>query len=434
MNIVIFTPAIRSSAIGRMAAIVVRELLARGHEVHVVRAESEALQVHPTHDFGVECLPWMSPRVADVVAAADLVSHQIGNSFDYHEGNLHWLDSAPGLVSLHDFYLGHLFFGWACQHVEEAKRELVRWYGVGAGDAFFAHANDASFIDLTRDSMPMTEWIASRAIGVVTHSSWGVARVLDACAGPVWTLPLAYDAHGEASDRSARDPDADVAVLTVGHVNPNKRVDQVIQAIGSSELLRRRIVYRIVGRAEPSMQAHLSALAQSLDVRIVISGEVDDAVLEQAFSQADIVTCLRWPSLESASASAIEAMLHGKPTLVTDNAFYSELPDDCVVKIHMDDERNEIRTSLESLCTDVAGAHALGDRARVWARHMFTAAKYADGLEALASPFRRALWLKRGAEAISGYLRSWHGGMHWMGTPSLADVTDIIGTESHTSD
>ena len=429
MNIVILTPALRTSAIGRMAALVVRQLRLQGHVVDVVRAEAAVLHSKKAHDFGVELIAWTDvPAVRAVIDAADLVVHQVGNNYDYHEGNLYWLDQAPGVVCLHDFYLAHLFHGWAVSRIEQARGVLDRWYGAGASDDFFRHASDVRFIELTCDRMPMTEWVAAKASAVIAHSSWGVDRVLDACAGPVWTVPLAYDIPEDdspaADTESGRD---DITLLTVGHVNLNKRAENVVRAIGGSELLRTRIVYRLVGRIEPAMLMSLTELARNMEVRLVVSGEVDDELLTDAFHRADLVSCLRWPSLESASASAIEAMLHGKPVLVTDTAFYSELPDDCVMKIAMADEEASIRKALEDFCHAPEAAKAMGDRARQWAQATFSPSHYARRLVDLALPVHRAAWLAKAVLPAARHLAAWGGSSRWLASPSvIAPLNGIV--------
>lgn len=282
--------------------------------------------------------------------------------------------------------------------------------------------------------MPMTEWMASKALAVVTHSAWGINRVLDACVGPVSTLPLPYDANLPATDVPVRGASDDLTLLTVGHVNANKRIEQVIRAIGSSELLKTKIVYRVIGRVEPSMSLHLSELARQFGVRLTMVGEVEDEVLADALAQADVVSCLRWPSLESASASAIEAMLHGKPVLVTDTGFYSELPDDHVIKIAAPGDEASICAALEYLCENPSVAHELGQRAMHWARRTFSAARYASGLQSLAIPVRQAGLLRKAVSPSERFLAAWGGGMHWLDTPSITDGLDIIGAENLSSD
>jgi glycosyltransferase involved in cell wall biosynthesis len=379
MNLIIFTPAIRTSAIGRMAALVSRALATQGHEVTIVRTEREGLLHTETHNFGTTVLPWNdSVRLAKVFQLSDTFIYQIGNSYEFHQGGLHWLERLPGLVCLHDFYLGHLFSGWAHSRRAEAETVLRTWYGDDAAASFFELSNGNGFIEETRDISPMTEWICSLGHGVITHSNWGCERVMNSCPGPVRVVPLAYNAPGASASKNAQVLTGEyLKILTIGHVNSNKRVESVIRAIGNSSLLKQRVVFRLVGLINPETVNSLSALAIKHGVRLQISGEVDEVALSQAIAESDAVSCLRWPSLEAASASAIEAMLYGKPVIVTDTGFYSELPDSCVLKISVDNEIGDLQSVLERLFDDRAQGALIGAQGQQWASQTFTAENYA---------------------------------------------------------
>ncbi|MBY4828859.1 glycosyltransferase family 4 protein [Burkholderia dolosa] len=393
MKFLIFTPTIKRSAIGRMASLVVRELVAQGHDVSVVQTEAARFLNLPTHDFGVPLLAWNEfASVQQAAAVADMCVYQIGNSYDFHEGGLYWMPKAPGIVCLHDFYLGHLFHGWAQSHLPEANAILERWYGEASAAHFFACAGSGEFIEGTCENSPMTEWICNMAFGVVTHSSWGCDRVLKACPGPVSVVALPYDAPSADSERRTLHSDSEhMHVLTIGHVNPNKRVESVIKAIGSSATLRDNITYKLVGHVAPEMVLSLSHMARSYGVNLVIAGEVDDTALAQAIAETDVVSCLRWPTLEAASASAIEAMLYGKAVICTDAGFYSEIPDEYVLKVSVDNEIDDIAANLTTLIHDPEQIRAIGEKARCWAADTFSAAVYARSLTEMA---RRALTAK----------------------------------------
>lgn len=409
MKLIIFTPAVKISAIGRMTSLVTRALVAAGHEVTVVRAESPRLLAREAHDFHAAVIPWTESNVvADLASQADSIIYQIGNSFEMHQGCLDWIGKLPGTVCLHDFYLGHLFYEWAQAHRDLADEAIRTWYGEEVQTRFFSHSNGEDFLEDTRDAAPMTEWICSLARAVITHSSWAISRVLSSCPGPVHVVPLAYDAPQHLAAPGNMDHEA-FRILTIGHVNPNKRIGSVVQAIGDSALLRERAVYHVVGKIQPETEAELTAFAERHSVRLVMSGEVDDNTLAQAVRQSDVISCLRWPSLEAASASAIEAMLYGKPIIVTDTGFYSEIPDSCAMKIDPYTEVANIRSALEALCTDQGLRARLGDEARRWANDTFRADKYAQRLVEVAIQARQTGPVASAVNYIFDQMSRWGG-------------------------
>ncbi|WP_175962547.1 glycosyltransferase [Burkholderia pyrrocinia] len=369
-----------------MASLVVRELVVQGHEITVVRTESPRFRDEQTHEFDASMLAWNDfENVRQSAATADLCIYQIGDNHELHEGCLYWMPTAPGIVCLHDFFVGHLFCGWAPSRPLEAKTIVRHWYGDAVAARFFTYASTEAFIEGTCDAAPMTEWISAMALGVVTHSSWGCDRVLTACPGPVSVIPLPYNAP--ASPVKSMPPQREAGrmqVLTIGHINPNKRVKSVIKAIGASSALRNNVTYKLVGHIQPEKVLSLSRMARSHGVNLVIAGEVDDAVLAEAIVESDVVSCLRWPTLEAASASAIEAMLYGKAVICTDAGFYSEIPDECTLKVSVQNEVQDISSCLTELIQNREKITTIGEKARLWASSTFSAAAYAQSLMEMA--------------------------------------------------
>ena len=382
MKFVLFSPFAKASAIGRVTALIVEACSSLGHSATIVRTEHEDLLDSPAHVCSASLIPWTdTSAVRAAIQDADALVYQIGNNYRYHRGGVHWLDIAPGIVCLHDFLLAHLFAEWAEGRHPDATRVLSDWYGEFAAMEFFETASPEEFAEMASCRYPMTEWIGSMAHGVISHSRWGMARVAQSCPGPLRVVPLPYDAPAckpaTATSFSSGKP---FSILTVGHMNPNKRVESVIRAIGTSAALRDRVSYRLCGRIEPPTELSLKSLAGKFGVDLVISGETDDAVLQDAMNNADIVCCLRWPSFEAASATAIEGLLYGKAVVVTDTAFYGELPDDCVEKISPENEIPELRAALERLHADADARSAMATRGQAWAAQTFNALSYVEQL------------------------------------------------------
>jgi len=382
MKFVLFSPFAKASAIGRVTALLVQACAPLGHSITIVRTEQESLLDTPAHACDAPVIPWTdAAAVGAAIKAADAVVYQIGNNYSYHRGGLSWLGIAPGIVCLHDFLVAHMFVEWAAGRDAEAREVLHEWYGASAPTEFFAMKDPDAFVEMASQRYPMTEWVAAMALGVISHSQWGMPRVAQSCPGPLRVVPLPYDAPAcKPAAPVAPDPQAPVHILTVGHMNANKRVESVIRAIGTSTTLRERVSYRLCGRVEPPTERALKSLAESLGVTLVVSGETDDAALQEAMNHADVVCCLRWPSFEAASATAIEGLLYGKAVVVTDTAFYSELPSDCVQKISPDNELSELRTALELLCNDADARNALAARGQAWATRTFNPTNYMEQL------------------------------------------------------
>lgn len=433
MKVVIFTPGLRASAIGRMTALVTKALAEQKHDVVVVRCEDYSLIEGVSHDFGenVAIYPWTASVVSDLLEDADVVVYQIGNEYSYHRGCIEWMTRVPGVVCLHDFFLGNLFYGWAEGRREHAMGVLRHWYGETVALGYFTHNSSESFIEGTKDCAPMTEWICSQALSVIAHSRWGIQRVMESCPGPVKIVPLAYDAPGAGNvsdaENAAEDP---FVLLTIGHVNPNKRVESVIRAIARNAFLRSFAQYRVVGRIEHDMQERLRALAEDQQVNLVILGEVPSNALAQEISRADAICCLRWPTIEGASASAIEAMLYGKAVIVTDAGFYAELPDECVRKIGVPTEIEDLEQVLESLASDPVQRGNLGKNAAVWAGATFSHENYASQIVEMGFSTQRAALIMDTMNKFVELLSNWGQVQALMSLPRTLKPLEIFNTPS----
>jgi len=423
MKFVIFSPMSTDSAIGRVTALLVAALVRRDHTISVVRTENESLLASEPRACEAHIVSWTDGEaVAAVLREADQVFYQIGDNHPFHCGALHWLSSVPGIVCLHDFSVANLFNAWARDHRAESECVLAKWYGEAAVADFYNADCSDEFIERTGRLYPMTEWICAMAHGVVSHSQWGMSRVVRACAGPIRVLPLPYSAPGArrpAGPASTDQGTSRVNILTVGHVNANKRIESVIRVIGSSELLRTRTVYRLCGPIESTTGLALAALARSLGVSLVISGKIDDEALQMAWRDADIVSCLRWPSLEAASATAIEGLLYGKAMVVTNTGFYAELPDDCVLKVSPANEAAGLREALEFLCIDAEARLSMARRGQAWACRTFKLEDYVEQMLELSARVATSAPRIRMVDYLASQMRQWGASPALMADSSL---------------
>jgi glycosyltransferase involved in cell wall biosynthesis len=383
MKIAWVTPFNEESAIGRFSRLVVMSLHDLGHEVTVIRSESTDLLRTVHYPVSLEVLPWTALRDCPQRAQGyDIFVHNIGNYYPFHAGNLGLLDLFGGAVIFHDFYLLGLFHGWRpLAGQAEARFVLETLYGQGAAEEIDTSLTRPDYLSYTAQRFPMTEWLARSADGAIAHSGFYLDRLSAACAGPVTVIPLAYDSLGQFTPADEKTPSQLLTVLTFGNINPNKRVTSVIKAIGGSDLLRDRIDYKIVGLIDDGTRQALQALAAEVGLsHLTITGQVSDSTLHEYLDRADIICCLRWPALEGASASAIESMFTGRPVLVTDVGFYSELPDDTVFKVRLEQEGEDVTRHLELLVESPDIGVATGRRAAAYAARVFTADSYAASL------------------------------------------------------
>jgi glycosyltransferase involved in cell wall biosynthesis len=373
MRIAWFTPLSVNSAIGRFSAGVASELAKRA-EVEVCYFDpGDVRKVDvPTRKFSGEA------SVSDrALSRYDFVFYNLGNYLPYHRDIYLVSRRFPGICVLHDFVMHHFFAAYYLEELREPDslaRLMEQLYGESGRQA----SGKCIWETPEVGDFPLFEEAIRGALGVVTHSAFFKKRVQQVFAGPVHHIPLPYDADlrpTSISREQLASPD-ELIVITVGQVNPNKQVDAAIRALAQCGP-DRRFTYTVLGQCAPETKQRLERLARELNIfeRVRILGPASDELLQAYLRYADMCITLRYPITEGASASVIEEMLFGKPVIVNDVGFYSELPDDCVVKVPCGRDA-ELASALKALINDDVRRRSMGSAAQVFARQEFQADRY----------------------------------------------------------
>jgi glycosyltransferase involved in cell wall biosynthesis len=371
------TPWNGRSAIASSAAEVAFTLAQQGHELTVLRTETGEWADLPPKSAPGLVQPLASLDDAALRASFDVIVAQIGDHYGFHGAIIRRLDAVNMVGVFHDAYLVNLANGHAQQlGGEPALRQLVlETYGESA-----LHSDEPLWTNLEEIARrrPMLEWLARRTVAAVAHSGHYAARLRSACPGPVATIPLAFTAPGLPPPPP---PGSRMTIAAIGHANPNKRIDQILMAIGASPILRGRCRLRVIGEATPAERERLTAVAVAARAAAPeFTGWVTDDALRGQLRDVDVISCLRNPVLEGASASLVVALASGRPTLVTDHGCYAEVPPDTVMACRPTDEALDAMRHLEHLLADPAWGAAMGTRGRALAAERHAPSAYAKAL------------------------------------------------------
>lgn len=392
MKIAWYTPFSIDSAIGHYSQLVVAALRRIDVEVDIVRSEERTSAVRSRQPIcKQEKTIWAADfgrSIKQNLAGYDLVVYNVGDYFDYHAHCINHQQVVPGLSILHDFSL-HSALNHYCHetapHNGTYRDQLDAEVGESATQAydhFLADEDEHDWWQNASSRFPVYRWALRQTLGVVTHAEFYRDVVSERLGCPVTTIPLAYDSPLGTVQSPTLAADDRFILLTVGSVNANKRYRSVIEAIGSSPQLRERVQYRIVGDVNESGRQQIEAAvrAQAGPVDVAVLGRVQREQLEAELHGAHAISCLRFPALEGASASVIEAMLSSRPVLVSRTGCYREIPSQFVYPITPQNEVAELTTALESIVGDYPTAIARGKSARDWTLSRHSADAYADQL------------------------------------------------------
>lgn len=327
--------------------------------------------------------PFVARRLARrhlVLGADEVPSRHEAEPFDlflYHIGNSHHhlymldlMHRFPGLVVLHDVYLGGLVqlairAGlWPTTLADEIEREgesqLARLLRAGRVSA-----------EAVLDTVPLNRRILETAGAVVVHSAWAWQPVRRLVNVPVARVPLVASvprlrSRDEERRRLGLPPDA-YLIATLGLVSPAKRVPSLLRAAANlAPVVRRKTRVLIVGYTPPEQEAELRALAVSLGIADAVhfTGRVPFEDFAAYARAADVCVQLRYPTRGETSAALYRALGAGAACVVSDHGAMAEIPEGVALKIRTPEhETEDLTAALLRLHQQPALRAELGERA-----------------------------------------------------------------------
>jgi hypothetical protein len=363
------------SAIAQSAAEVAFELSRRGHTLTILRTEAgDALTLEARSAPGpVHMLTAYS--VSQLRDLFDVVVVHIGDHHGFHGALPPLLKDVDAVGIFHDAFIGNLAYHYLGGDEAAIRNLLQQTYGEDiwpAGTPFLSDLRDAA------RHRPMLEWLAAQTVGAVAHAEHYAERLRNNCPGPVVVIPLAFT----MPDLPPKPvPWNRIQIGVVGHANANKRIDQIILAVAASHVLRSCCRIRVIGEATDHERERLARLSEMAQVSLPeFTGWVTDEDLRWHLRDVDVISCLRNPVLEGASASLVLSLLSGRPTLVTNHGSYAELPPDTVMECSPEHEARDVMRHLENLMADPHRGAAMGQRAQSLALRRHSPTSYVDAL------------------------------------------------------
>src|SRR6056297_527182 len=320
---------------------------------------------------------------------ADVVFVQIGNSGDFHSGFLQLARRIPTIVVLHDLALQEMYFQTIAKRLmslEDYLGEMAFWYGDAARqECRISWAGQVPPSELSQN-IPGFELLMENAVSVVTHTSMAHAQVADRSFVPAYQLELPYKADATAScDRATSGP---LRLMQFGYINPNRRLETVLEAL--AELGPDfDFIFDICGKLWDPERIQQQCDQLGLTDKVHLHGFIPEPQLDAMLAKAHLVFNLRNPTMGEASGSQLRIWNAAAASVVTDDGWYRDVPDNTVFRIPKDGEVASLKTLLHQLSQDphIAMAKGAEGRKRLLDRH--SPEHYADGVVQIAQAFSR---------------------------------------------
>jgi glycosyltransferase involved in cell wall biosynthesis len=323
-------------------------------------------------DYSALLLPALARRV-DVVPVGrrprlaprglDARIYHVGNNPDAHGWIVDALRKHPGVVVLHDFVLHHLVAGITVGrgnghgYLDAMEREG------GVVGRLLAHGVLDKRIPPLWESRPESFHLAGEVLGLATglivHSHYVEERARTAgYEGPVWRIP-----HPAWSVPAVEPAGIEGRPLigSFGNVNASKRIPQLLEAFARLRRDRPDARLLLVGAVSPGfdLDRRLQRLGLS-EEGIVREAYVEEERLWSLMAACDICVNLRSPTMGETSGSVVRQLSLGKPVVVSDVGWFSELSDGVALKVPVDAQETEtLYAALELLARDETARRAM---------------------------------------------------------------------------
>ena len=321
---------------------------------------------------------------------ADVSLYHIGNDPEAHGWIARALAARPGVVVLHEFVLHHLVAGLTLARGDARGYLDAMERGHGLAGRLLAYGvidNRIPPLWETRpESFPLAGDVLAHATGLIVHSAFVEERARTAgYEGPVWRIP-----HPAWPTELVRAAEVEGSPLfgCFGHLNESKRIPQLLAAFERVRADHPEARLLLVGGLAPRLAG--------LEVPdgVIREDYVDEGRLWSLMAACDAIVSLRSPTMGETSGSAIRALSLGKPLVVSDVGWFSELPAEVAVRVPVGEhETGTLAAALDALATDVEAREALGRAAR-------DLVEREHGLERVADRYAAAVEEAAGGPAV----------------------------------
>lgn len=270
----------------------------------------------------------------------DRVLYHFGNS-EFHSHMFDVLERVPGVVVLHDFFLGNLhhFLQDTGQRPGIWQQALYEGHGYGALDVLKTNIDR----NVTAFAFPCNWRVLSRSDGIIVHSShskelaaqWFGPEIAES----VIQMPLLRKAHPPADRAAARRAlgvrDDKLIVATYGMLSAAKCNDSLVEAWIAGFADRDDCHLVFVGHAaDPAWEHSLRQRLDKLGVsNFSITGFVDATIYRKWLAATDVAVQLRRQSRGETSAAVLDCFAWSIPTIVNAHGSMAELPPESAIII-----------------------------------------------------------------------------------------------------
>lgn len=296
--------------------------------------------------------------------------YNIGNNPYYHSYIYDCAIKHPGTIILHDFILYYLVVGY----YQDKKKVYSKIYELEGAKGIHLikkalKTNKKDFLEYKELAhlFPLNKEIANSNNLIIVHSqcNYNKLRKINEHADVKKINHISLIRENEPiMDRKTlfkkyNIPSDSCIIASFGFIASTKLNSVICRVVAKlNQAIEKKVVYLMVGEG-----TYADSL---LGENIKKTGLVNINEFNSYISHSDLIINLRYPSMGETSGALIRALAMGKLCVVSNDAWFSELPDDVVIKLKNANIKDELRETISNFLNAPEKFKQLGKNAKAY--------------------------------------------------------------------
>ncbi|HEY9204692.1 MAG TPA: glycosyltransferase family 4 protein [Candidatus Methanoperedens sp.] len=297
----------------------------------------------------------------------DAIIYHIGNN-PLHAYIYETLLKYPGVVVFHDVFLHGLIASMTLS--KGKKKEYIDEFEYNYGKNGRDIAAKTIKFGISPDfEYPLIKKIVDFSTGVIVHSQYARGIVMKERPGAKVrkiNMPISPGIKNDNPEaiRKKYNIGDNIILSSFGYLAYHKRLNVVIRTFNEFHRLHPDSKIMLIGKPLSNYD-EFDKISNDLKKFVINTGFVPADDLNDYLAIPDIFINLRYPTAGETSISVLKAMEAGKPVIVSNVGWFSELPDNCCAKVNVNNYEEEILLEyLKELASNEKLRKKMGDNAR----------------------------------------------------------------------
>lgn len=301
----------------------------------------------------------------------DYIIYNMGNNPEYHGYIYEACLQHPGMVILHDFILYYLFVGYyqpqGTLYTKVFQEEGIEDFIKLKRAVKQNHVNLLEQKNLA-EKFPLNSELIKSGNKIMVHSWYAYNKLLEGGIArkeniaKINMIPQIDEEIPLISKeyllKKYHIPEDTMIISSFGYIAPTKMNHVICEAIKKvSEKIKQKICYIMVGEGD-YVNTYIDGKS------ILKTGYVDLEEFNSFIEYSDLIINLRNPSMGETSAAMLRILQRGKVCVINNGGWFSELPEECVIKVDLDDLNKELPSKLCYYIENPQYRRQLEDRVR----------------------------------------------------------------------